>query len=522
MLVLLSLVTLCVGIAGSYRYRNSHLEQHNPREIADGPKRVVLLTQPSGTHDESYQERVSNISPLEPAHNTGRGLENVGKHEELLYNTGRGLENVGEESAGYIIVFVYSGQQGSGMRALLSLQCWAASFSLPVHIVEPFIERSTFTMRVETKNISSLMRFSDFYDIKHFSNVSYKNGLPSVVPWENFIRYASKNIVVVTVSSDPASCQDHNSSEVVEDLGDGGQCSHSQEWLLNSRLFAEVDLCVVRVVFLTERCLFINPQAAQKMYDNIFKGWDPRNITVVFRSWPATWDRLSSPYPGSRDCRDTDGRKLKYRFHPSGRLVRDAQRYRSMFLKGDGRVAVMIRTEQTVMGASETSQDSFQSMVSCLQETVQTARSLTHSTASQSSSGIFLTLDIGKYGSKSLEEILVRKAGRFKIQATYEAIMKSVKDVVPQLFDGKWTFTEWENSFAEATSGVENPGYIASLQRTIASQADCLVLMGGGDYQRLALVEYLENHPSVSKQCVHFVCLRPGHLNQFRRLMDQD
>ena len=55
---------------------------------------------------------------------------------------------------GYIIANGYSGQQGSGVRALVSLQCWASSFSLPVYIVEPYIVASSLAGRLKSKDLA--------------------------------------------------------------------------------------------------------------------------------------------------------------------------------------------------------------------------------------------------------------------------------------------------------------------------------------------------------------------------------
>ena len=63
-----------------------------------------------------------------------------------------------------------------------------------------------------------------------------------------------------------------------------------------------------------------------------------------------------------------------------------------------------------------------------------------------------------------------------------------------------------EESFAQVASVANSGGYMAALQRTIASKADCLILVGGGYFQELALNDYKMNHPDKNKWCVHLVC----------------
>ena len=45
---------------------------------------------------------------------------------------------------GYIVTLGFSGQQASGMQALVSQLCWVGSFGLPMYVfVEPFIRNTT-------------------------------------------------------------------------------------------------------------------------------------------------------------------------------------------------------------------------------------------------------------------------------------------------------------------------------------------------------------------------------------------
>ena len=80
------------------------------------------------------------------------------------------------------------------------------------------------------------------------------------------------------------------------------------------------------------------------------------------------------------------------------------------------------------------------------------------------------------------------------------------------------SFEVWEETFVTAADGVTTPGYIAALQRTLASQANCLVLMGGGHFQDLALQEYKRLHPVKKKACVHYVCVDNFKLLRSRTL----
>ena len=50
--------------------------------------------------------------------------------------------------------------------------------------------------------------------------------------------------------------------------------------------------------------------------------------------------------------------------------------------------------------------------------------------------------------------------------------VNQTKSTMSELTSHTLSFEEWEESYVKAAGGVTNSGYIAALQRTIASQAD--------------------------------------------------
>ena len=103
----------------------------------------------------------------------------------------------------------------------------------------------------------------------------------------------------------------------------------------------------------------------------------------------------------------------------------------------------------------------------------------------------FLAMDVGKYGSTSIGADKTLKQGQTLFKSLYEE---------------KWTFEEWERMFSNISSS-DNPAYVANLQRTIASKATCLILIGGGSFQEQAEQWHREYfHSGQSEQCVYTIC----------------
>jgi len=88
-----------------------------------------------------------------------------------------------------------------------------------------------------------------------------------------------------------------------------------------------------------------------------------------------------------------------------------------------------------------------------------------------------------------------------------EPMLQELKATVLTLDNSIDTFEEWEQRFTDATDGITDAGYIAALQRTIGSRADCLILVGGGTFGLGVLSEYIHNHPVTSEHCYTFLAM---------------
>ena len=133
----------------------------------------------------------------------------------------------------------------------------------------------------------------------------------------------------------------------------------------------------------------------------------------------------------------------------------------------------------------------------CLSEAVEAAEQVWSKDVKYSKP--IVAMDVGKYGSTSWH----KDVNMIKTASQFDSII-----VVSQPVE-VWTM---------AARGITNSGYIAALQRTLASWADCLVLLGGGNFLDLALNDYLSNHPNKEQQCVCVVCT--VYWKRFRSKLD--
>ena len=113
-----------------------------------------------------------------------------------------------EHAYGYVVALRYSGQQGAGIQALMSLQCWAASFNLPIHILEPILYSTVLVSVPHERSVSlsnNSLRFSDLFDIQHFNRISESIGYVSVGTEEDFLTFAPRDAIYVHLEPVPKS-----------------------------------------------------------------------------------------------------------------------------------------------------------------------------------------------------------------------------------------------------------------------------------------------------------------------------
>ena len=393
---------------------------------------------------------------------------------------------------GYVAAMRYSGQQGTGIQALMSLQCFIGSLNLPMYILEPVMDGTTFgsPLKVNSGSTShSFLKFSDMFEISHFNIASRKMGFGEIRSENDFFTNAPTQVILV----DSHRSRKVNPIEVVWTSRDKGDCYGDKD--------IPKHFCIVRVVQVTgKKDMKSSYQlfSEEELFGILLGPWLPNNVTIIFKQWHTPWYVSNKEQKDSLKCTNIRAIKQEILFHTSPKLLQDAQLYKSQFLGSKNRLAIMFRLErmmiylQTIINRENkdiTGMNGY--MSSCLHEVKDIANDVWKK---KGFSRPLVTLDLGKYGSISW-----RKKALFNL-------IQEVDSTLAFLFQSQWTFSEWEESFTQVASVAYSSGYIAALQRTLASQADCLVLVGGGYFQELALNDYKRNHPDKRTWCVYLIC----------------
>ena len=394
---------------------------------------------------------------------------------------------------GYIMSTGYSGWTGGGTGALLQLQCYLKLNALPMQVVEPAIENSKFHAVFYERTL----RFSDLFDIVQYNQLLKQDGkYVPLSPWNDFVQNAPRSTVVIKLHVNPQA----KPPEVECETGPRvTKCGTPKELdLMVAKGFRVVK--IVNVFYPSNV-----PFTVEELKQNILGRWSPDNVTVVMSRW--TYSYYIPPSAGIDDhCGNAEwtGRKVLY---PSERLLKDIKQYEKLFLNPQASVAVLMHTERLMGKESEST--IMQNANLHLKELISTVQELKAKFPNEQPFG---AVDIGKFGSLTLS-----KAFSVGAKDSKSNLIQSIKNTLTEMYDNKWTFSEWEDSFLRANGGIADTGYVAAIQRGVASRARCLVLFGGGRFQFLALNEYIHNHPKESDQCIHYVFVA----DRFKKYYDE-
>ena len=393
--------------------------------------------------------------------------------------------------AGYILPLAYGGHQSRGASGITSIQCWIKSFDLPVHIVEPLVSASRFLGLPKGKWV----KFSNIFDINLFNKLTHvEDRFAQLVTWDDFLQKAPRNIIYVKFNASAP-------SQVKVEWEQPKDTNHSNcQKVATLQYLHDRGFCVMKVVNLHN-----HPLTADDLHQVIFNNWKPEEVTLIITAWFPNFlvpnHKLQSPL----SCQGMHNQEDRQIFFPSKQLIQAVQKYENMFLNLNTSIAVMIRSEHFLISLGDLKNITMlsQATIAALNNLVAITRKLK---AKFPHGKIFVTADVGKYGSYTWSNTMSRLGNRNNELNSF--ILEAIKDTVTALYANSWTFEEWEKSFGLATGGIENQSYISVLQKSIAGRARCLLLFGGGGFELIGLHEYLHNHPNPSEQCWKFLGVR--------------
>ena len=434
-----------------------------------------------------------------------------------------------QQQQGYVIILEFAGQFVAGLRAIVALQCWLASFNLSMVVVEPYIinstlrHNSTVWKQVEAATLERDTRWmtpgtipqkplavSDCISMSTFNQLSKKVGRTPLVSLERAWHEAPRRLIVVIVEGQSnmeclrytkaSLCQTKKAGHDRKKHSTSG-CSPLTRVMSSVRYIKRRGFEVVRTVCINcyhSPSMYFTPTELTR---HIFGEYSPSEVTLVMSHWKFAYELSPSCVPCQDQTLDK-GSPLGL-FSPHPQLVKYADMYiHTLKVTPEVKVvAIMIRTEWfLVTHMKESLKTAIVTVKSCLSNILE---EYTRLSGSLQVTRTVLALDIGKYGSGTFPDTLRRT--NITVE-WYSAIVKEVEQFVWQL---NLDYDEVEERLGTLVGDTtDDRGYIAMLQSVIVSKADYIIRMGGGYYQRLAMKLFMNNHPNGdAHQYIKEVCI---------------
>lgn len=501
--VSLTSVVLLLITHSSYNYQGATIRNEGDTQF-DGTSHYTTLLSVSLTEkaEKHTQHKIGNISTHSSIiiHNISSSYEETSVNNSTQPNNSSSqstLNTASTETNGYIVALKIYEQQTMASGNLLQLQCWASYLNMVV--VKPFMKDSNMLTPMTATKQQDMLRMEDTFDMHDWEAYSKYMGYAPLVEWAEFISSAPKKLIIVQVK--------YVNLDYVRSVIEGGNPfphppSEEKPYAQNCKFklglshLQENGFEIVRKVCLNFR---IGDEITMKeMKEHILGEYGKQNekVSVIIDMWRGV-GKSQRFIIKDKICEN----EKNYREHtkPSKRLLNDAQIYTDKYLGGKNGdtpyVALIGRFEMTGLTRhGSSSEDKYAIIPECLKITnqhLQAMKSVKHIQK------VFLSMDIGKYGSSSF-----KKKHYFGHLSEMEGFVEKTQNM---------STNNWEKTF-ESVTNTQDSGYIGMLQLVLAAKADCILFVGGGTFQRHALHLYQELHTNQTHECVRIVekCTSPN------------
>ena len=377
----------------------------------------------------------------------------------------------------FVFCYDYWEQQTNAILSLWSLQKWA-NLSGNFSVVEPFVRNSFFGSTSDlTKqhHFDKALRFRDYFDIERWTKRTAKYGIPPLVSWSTFTQHTSKEVIVVLLAynANPGGYYEGDK------IKNNRRCKEeSQKHMGNiNSLLNSLKLKVVKTLCYAYYKKNNNKQLSE--FNSLLEL--ERNATILFSFWRGIEPgRITIDEPLLQRQRETDILSMIF---PSSKIEHSSRKYLKSTLNVGIQeyTAIVFRAarRQQVLKLSVTK--AIESYYKCFSRLPDMLRNL--------GLKVYLSTDLGRFGDKQSSSITGRKE-----------LFQRVLSVV---YNGSKTISSYEKEFVTAADGIVDTGYIAEMQKTIALNAKCIIMIGGfSAYQDSIIVHYNTSN----RTCIKYLC----------------
>ncbi|XP_065916373.1 uncharacterized protein [Dysidea avara] len=394
---------------------------------------------------------------------------------------------VPSRSRGYLLAVRIMEQQTTGAKNVLQLGCLALSMGLGV--VEPYAENSFFFYPLSIEQMNLEQSFSDYYSSQSVK-MNYRHA--KFDSWETFLNNAPKQVIFVKITYDRVPFASRATVVPVDNC-------HTASNLKNfmSRNGFILVRCI-NYIFTNQTGHDVKLTDPEEFSSAIFGPYHPSQVNVILGKWKGLGTRTRIPL--NTNCRNIYSRHLM----PSEALLSDSSKYIHSYLGNNEFISVMLRTEKVILHSDGDNVNYYSKELSdCYDKVRKTVDKLQRRYASSTPLGAFVTVDVGLFGTNGDPHYQTGKHMPIT-SPVYRATIQFMREMYGGSPD--WSLEQWEQTFLSVLGDKNDTGYIAGLQRTIATKGTCLIVVGGGSFQQLS-VDLFENfHQEQKQKCLYKVC----------------
>ena len=462
----------------------------NPKRQTQNPDNVTTTSHTMTQETQDLKSAPVNNSDLNQTQNSN-DVTAATAHTAKQNNTS--LKSHNYSNSRFVLCQSYWEQQTNSIINLFSFQKWANVSGNP-KVVEPFAIGSVLKFPdsvLQKHEFTKALRFSSYFDLDYWTKETAKLGIEPLVTWETFVKYANRKLILAVPAYDAAPGGIYVDDEINKNSGCRttiDKFHHSTDSLLKFLHFE-----VIKTV-----CYAYWKSNNRPIKDVNSYLISDDNATIWFGLWRGIEKGPPGMHTGRMPISDTTLQRSYGGIHKILAMVRaspkilfDSKKYLQTVLKVGFReyTAIHIRTvgvmaEKLRGGHSKARLETFQYFTKCVVK-------LNDILDKSGSTIYYLTTDLGRFGDRTAYEPDDRNSAKL-LQQLLQAVY------------GNKTIDVYEKEFITAANGVEDRGYIASVQKTIAINAKCLIVMGGfSTFQNSIIVNYKH---SIQPICIKYVC----------------
>ena len=399
----------------------------------------------------------------------------------------------------YALSLSYMDQMSSAAARLKSLQCWATTWKpLYEHIgvVEPFVtDGAHLGVPIDVHrsvHVNKTLKFSDLFDIDTWDSQGKRKGIkyPELVSWSDFLNYAPRNVVAVQIVYDyDYRCTENELTEPT--------CGSARLNATLSQVFRPHNFTIMNRVCIDFKSLGV--LSIEDFNHRIFNPIPKHTpITVVFDEWRGPGNtykcfvRIADPVCLPVVCVQELSKTI---LMPSSNIKSQADAYISRYLNEKLKyIAVLIRWEKLLLSQLFGANYRPSSGVTCVKKVLNIVKTLY---SERGLNTTFLTTDIGKFGSSTFGLLNMTRTSVVNFTSYTEDLLRELSD------NETISLSDYEQRFEDIGS-TTNPALVSQLQKAIAANARCLVLVGWGRFHENLLQMYKKKY-SREEECLKFI-----------------